>query len=199
MSAPNGGEAWTGATVQNIQWAAADPAGVDSVNIDLSTDGGATFATPIAHGVPNTGSFAWSVPDTSLPACRVRVTAFDAWRNPSTAASAADFAIAGATAVGPLAGLAGFDLAPVWPNPSRGAASVRFVAPRAANVALAVYDLAGRRVRTLVSPSSPTAVGEHVVAWDGRDDAGRSAAPGVYFARLALGPAARAQRFALVR
>jgi len=184
--------------VQNIQWAASDPAGVDSVNILLSSDGGATFPTVIARGVPNTGAYAWTLPDTSLPACRVRVVAFDAWRNPSTVGSASDFAITSAVSVG-AAGLAGFELTPVWPNPTQGATSLRFTAPRSANVGLAIYDLAGRRVRGLVSPAAATTAGAHTVAWDGRDDAGRTASPGVYFARLVLGGAARTQRFALVR
>ncbi len=43
---------------------------------------------------------------------------------------------------------------------------------------IAIYDIAGRRVRTL-----HLARGASSIAWDGRDDAGASAPSGVYFAR----------------
>jgi flagellar hook assembly protein FlgD len=32
--------------------------------------------------------------------------------------------------------------------------------------------------------AGPLAAGEHAVPWDGKDDAGRAAASGVYFVRL---------------
>ena len=73
-------------------------------------------------------------------------------------------------------------LAPGHPNPFR--ASTRFSfelrTPDVADVA--VYDVAGRRVRDL--GSGPFPAGRSELTWDGRDDAGRSVAPGVY--RLVL-------------
>jgi hypothetical protein len=199
LNVPNGGETWTGGVAQNITWAAADPAGVDSVNILWSTNGGASFDSVLARGVPNTGTFAWTPPDTLLLNNRVRIVAYDAWRNPTADTSAADFALVRPVGVGDsFAGLVGFALSPAWPNPSRGAVSLRFVAPRAARLALSVYDLAGRRVRMLVDPAVATATGTHDVVWDGRDASGRAAPAGVYFARLAVDGAARTARFALV-
>lgn len=47
---------------------------------------------------------------------------------------------------------------------------------------LAVYDLKGRLVRTLVDGVLPAGPDEAV--WDGRTDAGREAASGAYFYRL---------------
>jgi flagellar hook assembly protein FlgD len=49
-------------------------------------------------------------------------------------------------------------------------------------VTLAVYDLRGRLVCTLVEAFQR--MGEHGVIWDGRDDAGRSLASGSYLVRL---------------
>jgi len=200
LNAPNGGESWTGGVSQNIQWAASDPAGVDSVSILLSTNGGASYDTTLARDIPNTGSFAWTPPDTVLANCRVRIVSWDAWRNTASDTSAADFAIVRAVGVDEaFAGLVGFALSPAWPNPTHGAVTLRYVAPRAAHVGLAIYDLAGRRVRGLVDAAATTAAGAHDVAWDGRDAAGRTAAPGLYFARLAVGGLAKTERFALVR
>ena len=50
------------------------------------------------------------------------------------------------------------------------------------NVDLAIHDVRGARVRTLVSDRR--AAGSHRVVWDGRDESGRRVAPGAYFFRL---------------
>jgi hypothetical protein len=69
------------------------------------------------------------------------------------------------------------------PNPFRGETEVLFAVPgEKASVRLTVYDLAGRRVRSLVSGEIPG--GRHSVTWDGRNDEGRNVATGVYFYRL---------------
>jgi flagellar hook assembly protein FlgD len=49
-------------------------------------------------------------------------------------------------------------------------------------VRLAIYDVAGRRVRAIADRDQAT--GEHEIAWDQRDDAGRSVPAGLYFARM---------------
>jgi len=49
---------------------------------------------------------------------------------------------------------------------------------RPLDVRLSVYSAMGRRVRRL--SSGPLAVGRHVLSWNGRDEKGRPAAPGVY-------------------
>jgi hypothetical protein len=91
-------------------------------------------------------------------------------------------------AAGPLDPAAGAALAPrierVTPNPFRGRARLALVLPRGGRAELAVYALDGRRVAVLASGSM--AAGPHEVAWDGRDDAGRAAPAGLYFARLAV-------------
>jgi flagellar hook assembly protein FlgD len=53
------------------------------------------------------------------------------------------------------------------------------------HVTLSVFDVAGRRVRTLVD--GWMRAGPHSSRWDGRDDGGRAVASGVYFARLEAG------------
>jgi len=67
-------------------------------------------------------------------------------------------------------------------HPARGATALRFGLAAAARATLAIHDPSGRRVRTLAA--GEFGAGEHALAWDGRDDAGRSVAPGLYFARL---------------
>ncbi len=77
-------------------------------------------------------------------------------------------------------------------NPAFGRA--RFTLSAAAHArALVVLDAQGRRVRTLA-----IAPGASALAWDARDDAGRAAAPGVYWALLEREPGS-ARRFVLLR
>jgi hypothetical protein len=73
-------------------------------------------------------------------------------------------------------------IAAITPNPFNPSTEIRFELGTAGRARLEVFDLQGARVRTLVIDDLP--VGGHVVRWDGRDDQGRRAASGVYFARL---------------
>jgi flagellar hook assembly protein FlgD len=50
-------------------------------------------------------------------------------------------------------------------------------------VSVAIYDVAGRMVRTLQAQSAQGATGQ--LRWDGTDDAGRALPGGVYLLRLA--------------
>lgn len=88
-------------------------------------------------------------------------------------------------------------LEPARPNPFRTTAEIRYGLPRADAVSLVVYDMNGRRVRTLVSGTMPA--GFHRAHWDGRTDAGGIAASGVYVCRLAAGEATLARKLLLTR
>ncbi len=68
------------------------------------------------------------------------------------------------------------------PNPFNPRTTIRYELAAAGEVRLDVYDLAGRRVRTLVNGRQEA--GPQRVVWDGRDDAGRPGATGVYLVRL---------------
>ncbi|HET9253455.1 MAG TPA: FlgD immunoglobulin-like domain containing protein, partial [Candidatus Eisenbacteria bacterium] len=72
------------------------------------------------------------------------------------------------------------------PNPAKGRVTIRFTTQTpdgsAGRVRLVIYDLSGRRIRSLVDESlSP---GEHAVDWTCSSDAGNLVAPGVYHAIL---------------
>jgi hypothetical protein len=70
-------------------------------------------------------------------------------------------------------------------NPVRGDARIGYQLHVAAGVRLAVHDVFGRRVATLVDQRQEA--GEHQVVWNGRRDDGREAPSGVYFLRLTAG------------
>jgi hypothetical protein len=83
------------------------------------------------------------------------------------------------------------------PNPFDRQALLSFSLPRASSVHLTICDVHGRRVRELLSTTLPA--GEHGARWDGRDDRGRRAATGIYFAILDAGGTVVRTRLALLR
>jgi hypothetical protein len=78
----------------------------------------------------------------------------------------------------------GFGVQPA-PNPSRGAVDFALRAPAAGHAVLAIHDVSGRRLVTVLD--RPVEPGVHHAAWSGRDEAGRPVAAGLYFYRLTLG------------
>ena len=67
-------------------------------------------------------------------------------------------------------------------NPLRsGSAVITFGLAKAEHVTVRIYDVTGRRVRTLADHQLFAPGNDHVLMWDGLDDAGRQVARGVYF------------------
>jgi flagellar hook assembly protein FlgD len=56
---------------------------------------------------------------------------------------------------------------------------VAYEVPQSSEVAIRVYDVAGKLVRTLVDGSVEP--GRYAVTWDGTSDGGESVGSGVYF------------------
>ena len=90
-----------------------------------------------------------------------------------------------------------FVLHPNCPNPFNPDTQIRFELPRAGHVRLLVFDLAGRKIRTLVDGHLAAAV--HTQRWDGRDDRGLPAASGVYFVKLEVNGEVATEKLALLR
>ncbi len=74
------------------------------------------------------------------------------------------------------------ELAPAFPNPVKGVATINFALPQRTNIDLSVYDITGRRVATLAS--GVYKAGRHTVRWNGTDDSGRKLPAGLYIYRL---------------
>lgn len=74
----------------------------------------------------------------------------------------------------------------IRPNPFTREATIAYTVPsRGAAVAIRIYDLRGRLVRTVADVHHDG--GAYTAAWDGRDSMGRSVSPGIYFCRAAIG------------
>jgi len=88
-------------------------------------------------------------------------------------------------------------LDPTYPNPFNPATVVSFELAERGRVDISIFDIAGRRVRTLVDDVRDA--GHHSILWNGMGDRGTPLASGVYFCRLRTGAYSATERLVLVR
>jgi len=84
-----------------------------------------------------------------------------------------------------------------YPNPFNPTLSVDFTVAHAGPVNLAVYDLAGRKIRTLVAEVK--AMGRYSTVWNGQTDHGIPAPSGIYLLRLTTIATIQSQKIVLAR
>ncbi len=80
----------------------------------------------------------------------------------------------------------GFNLSQNYPNPFNPTTNINFSLPKTEKVHLAVYDIRGTLIRTLVDHELYES-GIYKVSWDGRNQVGEKVASGIYFARMQSG------------
>jgi hypothetical protein len=83
------------------------------------------------------------------------------------------------------------------PNPFNPLTTISFDLPSTAETKLTIYDVTGRRVRTLVQQELPP--GRHEVIWRGVDESGERVASGVYLYRLRAGSHVETRRMTLMK
>ena len=97
----------------------------------------------------------------------------------------------------PVAALQTFALYANYPNPFNAETQMTYALPVAGAVELAIYNVRGQRVRTLVQ--GVQAAGRYQIVWDGRNDTGAGLASGVYLSRLASTQGVRVRRLLLIK
>jgi hypothetical protein len=83
------------------------------------------------------------------------------------------------------------------PNPFNAQTRIAYSVKEPGQVALAIYNLQGQRVRTLVS--SRLEPGSYTAIWDGRDDAGHDLPTGAYLYILKMPDSELSQRMTLIK
>ena len=84
-----------------------------------------------------------------------------------------------------------------YPNPFNPATTIPYDLPAAGTVRIAVYNVLGQEMVTLVNGWRQAGRGQ--VVWDGKDRAGNPAAAGLYLVRFTVTDSEGAQRFSQVR
>ena len=90
-----------------------------------------------------------------------------------------------------------FGLDANYPNPFNAQTQLVYTLPVASPVELAIYNIMGQRVRTLVQ--GVQAAGRYQIAWDGHSDSGSSLASGVYLSRLVSDQGVQVRRLLLLK
>jgi hypothetical protein len=91
--------------------------------------------------------------------------------------------------------LATLDLSAPYPNPFNPSTEMGYTLLSPGDVRIAVYDVLGREITVLDQGWKPEGSGS--VRWDGRDNAGRGVASGLYFITVMKGQEIKVQRVAL--
>ena len=90
-----------------------------------------------------------------------------------------------------------FSLSQNYPNPFNPETIIRYELPQKTNVSLIIYNTLGQRIRTLVEKEQPA--GKYSVKWDGKNEARRNAASGIYIMRLKCGSYSGIKKMLLIR
>ena len=91
-----------------------------------------------------------------------------------------------------------FALYPAYPNPFNPNTSISYELPTDGMVYLAIYDVMGRKVNTLVSSKIQRA-GYHHVTWNATNDLGQSVAAGMYIYTIQSGKFRQTKKMILLK
>jgi hypothetical protein len=84
-----------------------------------------------------------------------------------------------------------------YPNPFNPETAIRYSLPERRRVTLAVYNILGQRVKTLVNKEQKA--GYYTFHWNGKDDYGREVSSGVYLYKLEAGKFSQTRKMLLLK
>lgn len=90
-----------------------------------------------------------------------------------------------------------FKLEQNYPNPFNSSTTIKYALASDGFVRLTVFDLAGRRIATLVDGLQ--GAGLHQVVWNGTDDEGEAVTSGVYFYKIEIEGKSQTNRMLLLK
>ena len=103
-----------------------------------------------------------------------------------------------ATDVEKVAGLpTDFELEQNYPNPFNPSTQISFALPSQSSVKIAIYNVAGELVRTLMNDDLPAGI--YRLTWNGTDDNGRTVSSGVYIYRMQADKFVSARKMLLLK
>jgi hypothetical protein len=84
-----------------------------------------------------------------------------------------------------------------YPNPFNPETNIEFSLPKNCHVKLVIYDILGRKVKTLLDEN--LSAGQKLISWDGKDENGRDVASGIYFYMIKAGTFSDTKKLVLLR
>jgi len=86
-----------------------------------------------------------------------------------------------------------YTLSDNFPNPFSGTTKIRYGIPKPTKVRLAIYNIVGQKIVTLINADKEP--GYYEICWNGKDEQGNIANNGIYFYRLVLQPIGEAAEY----
>ncbi|MEE8596536.1 MAG: FlgD immunoglobulin-like domain containing protein, partial [bacterium] len=83
------------------------------------------------------------------------------------------------------------------PNPFRHAVRIDYAVTHVQNIHLAIYDVCGKKVRTLINEIHKP--GDFSIFWDSKDDSGQRVSAGIYFSRIRAEKSALTNKLILIK
>lgn len=90
-----------------------------------------------------------------------------------------------------------YNLSQNYPNPMSNVTKIGYTLPTTGWVSMRIYNISGQLVKMLVDESEEP--GTYRISWDGRDEKGERAAPGVYFYKFEIGDYKSTKKMILLR
>ncbi|MCH7926065.1 MAG: T9SS type A sorting domain-containing protein, partial [Planctomycetes bacterium] len=90
-----------------------------------------------------------------------------------------------------------FMLHPAYPNPMRTTTTLVFDIPVSTAVEITIFDILGKRIKTLVNGYLPGGI--HRIDWEGDSESGHALGSGVFFVRMRAGEQVLTQKLVLLK
>ena len=199
----------TSVGVRYYRWYTNDTGFLDPEDwlVDVSPDGGGSWVRLESLSVADRSwrlverNLADFIPLTSE--VRFRFIAADYGNQTIAEAAIDDFSLQGYPQISTGVAQAGQDtpgairLSGNAPNPFNPTTTIQFSVGTRTDVRLELYDIGGRRIRSLIRGSVDS--GAHQVVWDGKNDNGMDVASGIYLARLEAKDLSATRKLVLLR
>jgi photosystem II stability/assembly factor-like uncharacterized protein len=160
--------------------------------VDLNQDGN----TDIVLGFMNQWLCAWTFPTSYIPApLNWSMFRHDLWNTGALYERTENLkggVLSGVTKRGLK-----FSLYPIMPNPAKGNIEIRFSVAKETDVEIKVYDVAGRRVKTIVSEKFKPGI--YTIGWDRKDYNRKRLPSGIYFIRMETETFRKTQKVVILR
>jgi hypothetical protein len=181
INIPNGTEVFEAEIFQNISWYKFNNSGIDSVKIELSSDGGISWSV-ISTKTPNNGKYLWKVPQISSSKCLVRIvnpfspTVYDVSDVPFTINTPSS------------TGKKNDELSQSWkilgnyPNPFNNQTIFRFHSGGSTHLTIDVFNVLGQSIAQLFDHEILS--GDHSIPWNGKNFNKNDVPSGMYFVRF---------------
>ncbi len=85
-----------------------------------------------------------------------------------------------------------YQLGDAYPNPFNGQTAIQFSLAKPSEVVIAIYNLQGQKVRTLLAERQEA--GDHTVYWNGQDELNRPVVSGIYLYQITVQNTSQAKR-----